>query len=206
MNTKYTSPCDECELSADVSNCVNCAHMPMHDEIEPTVVWMGGQFVDKTCEICSTTATYDKEVRPWICECGHDVGESIHPVGTMVEYVHCHQQCDYHTAYQYGGTCSNCRKQLPKPVASLPSKSQSKQLNPFPAKPTTPPPAHYFAREREEPKPTMDEPAPTENTSDELERYLIDVLGWKLKSPPLPSKNELEGDQFADGRSEFTKS
>ena len=34
-----------------------------------------------------------------------------------------------------------------EPAASLPSKSESEQLNPFPAKPITPPPAHYFARE-----------------------------------------------------------
>ena len=49
MNTKRTAPsklenpvveietrynqCDICELSADVSNCVNCQHMPMHDEL-----------------------------------------------------------------------------------------------------------------------------------------------------------------------------
>ena len=117
---------------------------------EPTVVVMGGQYVEKTCEMCGYTKTFDRGVTPWICKCGHDTFESIYPVGTMVECPHCHQQCDYHVAYHYGGTCSNCWKPLPRPVASLPSKSESEQLNPFPAKPTTAPPAHYFAREREE--------------------------------------------------------
>ena len=75
-------PCDICELSADVSNCVNCSHMPMHDEQEPI------------------------------------------PDGNVDEL-----------------------ERYLIDVLGWKLKSESKQLNPFPAKPTTPPPAHYFARD-----------------------------------------------------------
>ena len=54
MNTKYTSPCDECELSADVSNCVNCAHMPMHDDEPVASLPSKSESMTIVCDRCQT--------------------------------------------------------------------------------------------------------------------------------------------------------
>jgi len=92
-------------------------------------------------------------------------------------------------------------------VASLPSKSESKQLNPFPAKPITPPPAHYFAREL----PSDDEPIPDSWVCLNCQRGCDDDIFYtRHENCDIYMRaygiSNVEGDVFADGRSEFTKS